>query len=75
MSLGGVRTPPVAKDRLVPGPSGERCGRLKRDSIRLWCFAIPPEAAARQIETWAYYFARECVAAVNGLRRATGDLS
>jgi DNA excision repair protein ERCC-4 len=35
-------------------------------------FRHTPEAAARQIETWAFYFARECVAAVNGLRRA-GD--
>ena len=36
-------------------------------------FRHTPEAAARQIETWAFYFARECVAAVNGLRRGTGD--
>jgi ERCC4-type nuclease len=33
-------------------------------------FRHTPELAARQIETWAFYFARECVSAVNGLRRA-----
>jgi hypothetical protein len=37
------------------------------------CFCPTAEAAARQVERWAFYFARECVAAVNGLRRATGD--
>jgi DNA excision repair protein ERCC-4 len=41
-----------------------------------WC--PTPEVAARQIERWAFYFAREMVEAVNGLRRslmAEGDTS
>jgi DNA excision repair protein ERCC-4 len=33
-------------------------------------FCPTPALAARQIERWAFYFARECVEAVNGLCRA-----
>jgi len=30
-----------------------------------------PQAAAHLVERWAFYFARECVEAVNGLWRAS----
>jgi DNA excision repair protein ERCC-4 len=33
-------------------------------------FVSTPEAAARQIERWAFYYARECVLGLNGLCRA-----
>jgi hypothetical protein len=33
-------------------------------------FCPSPDLAARQIERWAFYFARECVEAVNGIYRA-----
>jgi DNA excision repair protein ERCC-4 len=36
-------------------------------------FRATPELAVSQVERWAFYFARECVEAVNGLRRGTGD--
>jgi hypothetical protein len=32
-------------------------------------FAATPEAAARRIESWAWYFAREAIEAANGLLR------
>ena len=33
-------------------------------------FCRSPQAAARLVERWAFYFARECVESVNGLWRA-----